>query len=76
MVQHKPYYFIEKGKAEALEVAKQVLTKEKIELTGNLLDLEPVCNVWRRRWGSNPRGINPARFSRPAPYDHLATPPK
>ncbi len=67
MVQHKPYYFIEKGKAEALEVAKQVLTKEKIELTGNLLDLEPVCNVWRRWRDSNPRDRCQSTLSRRLP---------
>lgn len=61
----KAYFLIEKGKQECLEAAGKFEPNKNIQLSGEMLNLEPVCQAWRRERDSNPRYLAIRRFSKP-----------
>jgi site-specific DNA recombinase len=68
------YFLVEKGKKEMVSVANRLEPKKYSELSAQMLDLEPVRAVWRKRRDSNPRSFRMTVFKTVA-LNHYATLP-
>lgn len=73
--QSKAFFLIEKGYDSVNLLAKKLEPNKEVITPTQMLTLEPICKLWRRRQDSNLRGIAPARFPS-ACRSRWATPPR
>lgn len=73
--QSKAFFLIQSGYDSVKSLANKLEPNLEVITPTQMLSLEPVCKLWRRRQDSNLRGIAPARFPS-ACRSRWATPPR